>query len=30
MRTAGTRRPAIIVDCSRANSGKKHVRQKGV
>jgi 3-deoxy-7-phosphoheptulonate synthase len=30
MRTAGTRRPAIIVDCSHANSGKKHVRQEGV
>ena len=30
MRTAGTRRPAIIVDCSRANFGKKHVRQEGV
>ena len=30
MRTAGTRRPASIVDCSRANSGKKHVRQEGV
>jgi 3-deoxy-7-phosphoheptulonate synthase len=30
MRDGGIERPAIVVDCSHANSGKKHVNQEGV